>query len=143
METTISVRNLTVGFQSVISNGSHAILGDEPIEGNGTGLGFSPRDLLLSAIGMCKAATVRFIANKRGWPIGDVEVQLALESVRGEDGAFTTTVKTGIHIQGALTPKQKEDLFRHADKCYVVRLIEGNWDFQPPFELEKDNAAPA
>ncbi|RYJ44219.1 OsmC family protein [Flavobacterium beibuense] len=138
MATTISVRNLPIGFQSIISNGSHGILGDEPLETNGTGLGFSPRELLLGAIGMCKAATVRFIANKRGWPIGDVEVELTMDAVRTDDGGFTTHVKTGIHIQGELTQKQKEDLFRHADKCFVVRLIEGDWEFDPPHETKKE-----
>jgi putative redox protein len=55
----INIKNLSTGFQSLIANGSHAIIGDEPPVNKGTGLGFSPEDLILSSITMCKVATVR------------------------------------------------------------------------------------
>ncbi|MCI4443620.1 MAG: OsmC family protein [Lentimicrobium sp.] len=69
----------------MISNGRHSIIGDEPINSKGTDLGFSPTDLILSSIGMCKVATVRFIARKNGWKIGNVEAELD----QVEDGAKT------------------------------------------------------
>lgn len=60
----ISIKNIPIGYQSFITNGKHAIVGDEPTTSKGTDLGFSPEDLILSSLAMCKVATVRFIARK-------------------------------------------------------------------------------
>ena len=70
MATTIKIKNLPEGYQSIINNGTHSIVGDEPIKSNGTDLGFSPPDLILSSLAICKVATVRFIARKNNWEIG-------------------------------------------------------------------------
>jgi putative redox protein len=59
----ISIKNLPTGYQSLITNGRHAIVGDEPAASAGTDLGFSPEDLI-SLVLMCKVATVRYIARK-------------------------------------------------------------------------------
>ena len=53
MSTKISIKNIPVGYQSFISNGRHALLGDEPIASKGTELGFSPEDLILSSPAAC------------------------------------------------------------------------------------------
>ena len=66
MATNIKLKNLPIGYQTIISNGRHSIIGDEPINSKGTDLGFSPTDLILSSIAMCKVATVRFIARRNG-----------------------------------------------------------------------------
>ena len=52
MATEINIKNIPTGYQSIISNGRHSILGDEPINSKGTDLGFSPVDLILAAISM-------------------------------------------------------------------------------------------
>jgi putative redox protein len=49
---------------NLITNGRHAGVG-EPAASAGTDLGFSPEDLILSSIAMCKVATVRYIARKK------------------------------------------------------------------------------
>lgn len=48
MATHITVKGLPVGYQSIISNGRHAIVEYEPISGKGTDQGFSLEDLILS-----------------------------------------------------------------------------------------------
>ncbi len=65
MATTIKIKNLPEGYQSIITNGTHTIVGDEPVKSNGTDLGLSPSELVLSGLAMCKVATVRFIARKK------------------------------------------------------------------------------
>ena len=42
MATTIKVKNLPTGYQTIISNGKHSLIGDEPVSSKGTDLGFSP-----------------------------------------------------------------------------------------------------
>lgn len=130
MATEIKIKNLPTGFQSVISNGRHSILGDEPIKSKGTDLGFSPEDLILSSIAMCKVATVRYIARKKGWEIGNVDGSLIQEVKRQAGGKLSTHIKVQIEIEGNLTEEQREKLLYEADRCYIHRMIEGEWNIE-------------
>lgn len=130
MPTNIKLKNLPTGYQTIISNGRHSIVGDEPINSKGTDLGFSPTDLLLSSIAMCKVATVRFIARKNGWEIGNVEAELDQVVKRGENGKLLTTVTVAISIEGDITEEQRTELLNQADACYVHRMIEGEWNIE-------------
>lgn len=126
MPTKISLKNLPEGYQTVISNGKHAILGDEPVASRGTDLGFSPEDLLLAALGACKVSTVRHIARKNGWTIGNVDAHLEMK-VERRDGALHTLVDVRIDVEGDITEDQRHEMLRQADRCYIHRLIEGDW----------------
>lgn len=130
MPTNIKLKNLPIGYQTIISNGRHSIVGDEPINSKGTDLGFSPTDLLLSSIAMCKVATVRFIARKNGWEIGNVEAELDQVVKRGENGKLSTTVTVAISIEGDITEEQRTEMLNQADACYVHRMIEGEWNIE-------------
>ncbi|MHC0443121.1 OsmC family protein [Flavobacterium sp. 3-210] len=135
MATKINIKNLPTGYQSIITNGKHTIIGDEPTTSKGTDLGLSPSELLLSGLGMCKVATIRYIARKNGWEIRDVNAELSQVVHKGDDGKLSTKVHTEINIEGDITDAQKEDLLRHADSCYVHRMIEGEWDIEKVTEL--------
>jgi len=138
MATNISITNLPTGYQSIISNGRHSILGDEPIKSKGTDLGFSPVDLILSSIAMCKVATVRFVARKYKWDalIRDVKADLSIETKRGKDRKLSTNVKVALHIEGNITEEQRAKLIKEANACYVHRMIEGEWNIEDAVALE-------
>ena len=129
MATEIKIKNIPTGYQSFISNGRHAIIGDEPIPSKGTDLGFSPVDLLLAGIYMCKVATIRNVARRKGWEIGDVDAQLSQAVKRGKGGALSTTVESAIQIDGDITNQQRDYLIKEADNCYVTRMVRGDWAF--------------
>lgn len=137
MATKINIKNLSTGFQSIIDNGRHSILADEPIKSKGTDLGFSPTDLLLGSLAMCKVATVRYIARKHGWEIGEVDGELEQVVKRGKDGQLTTSVKVALHIEGDLTDEQRATLMTEADACYIHRMIEGDWNIESAIELSE------
>jgi putative redox protein len=141
MPTNIKLKNLPTGYQTIISNGRHSIVGDEPINSKGTDLGFSPTDLILSSIGMCKVATVRFIARKNGWNIGNVEAELDQVVKRGENGKLSTTINVAISIEGDITEVQRTELLNQADACYVHRMIEGEWKINKAVTLNESIAA--
>jgi putative redox protein len=42
-----NIKKLTYRIPILITNGRHAIVGDEPVSNKGTDLGFSPEDLIL------------------------------------------------------------------------------------------------
>lgn len=131
----IKLKNLPEGYQTVITNGKHSILADEPQPG-GSDLGFSPVDLLLSSLGLCKVTTVRYIARKNNWNLGDVKAELSHETKRGE-GGLKTHIKVDIKIEGDLTPEQKAELIKQADRCYVHRMIEGEWEIENSVEVNE------
>ena len=134
----ININNLPTGYQSLITNGRHAIVGDEPKTSAGTDLGFSPEDLILSSIAMCKVATVRYIARKNKWEIGEVDGEFELNVKRGDGGILTSNVTAKIKIEGNLTAEQKTELLKQADACYVHRMIEGEWNIENAVELTEE-----
>ena len=126
MATKINIKNIPTGYQSIISNGKHTIIGDEPISSKGTDLGLAPSELILSGLAMCKVGTVRFIDRKNNWDVRHVNAELEQEVVRGENG-LKTIVKIKMKIEGNLTEEQKTELIKQADRCYIHRLIIGEW----------------
>ncbi len=132
----VTIKNIPEGYQSFITNGRHAIIGDEPIKSKGTDLGFAPTEFLLSSLALCKAATVRYIARKKGWTIGDVHAELEENVQRNKDRSLDTTITVAIKIEGDITDEQRDELIKEANACYVHRMIEGNVDIQAATLLE-------
>jgi len=128
MPVEINIKNIPTGYQTFISNGRHAVLGDEPKNVKGTDLGFSPVEFLLAGISMCKVATIRNVARRKGWEIGNVDANLT-QVVRKENGKMTTRVESAIFIEGEITEEQREKLIKEADNCYVTRMVRGDWEF--------------
>lgn len=133
MATVINIKNLQEGFQSIISNGKHSIIGDEPIASKGTDLGMAPSELVLSGLALCKAGTIRYIARKNGWEIGEVKAQLTQE-VKRQDGKLKPYIKVAIEIEGNLSDIQKTELLHQADNCYIHRLINSEWQIDPAID---------
>lgn len=131
MNAKINIKNLPLGYQSIITNGQHTIVGDEPVASKGTDLGLAPTELVLAGLALCKVATVRYIARRNNWDIRDVDAELEQEVKRGEGGKLSTTVKINLRIEGDLTEDQKAEIMKQADRCYVHRMLNGDWDIQP------------
>ena len=135
MATEIKIKNIPTGYQSIISNGKHTIIGDEPVNVKGTDLGMTPTQLVLAGISMCKAATIRNVARRKNIEIGEVDAELSQVAKRNADGSFTTEVNSAIKIQGDITEEQKAMLIKEADNCYVTRLVKGDWVINDSTEL--------
>lgn len=129
MATQIKVKNLPEGYQSIITNGKQTIIGDEPISSKGTDLGFSPSDLVLSGLALCKVATVRYIARQKSWDIGNVYAELSQEVLREKSG-LRTFIKVNMTIEGDLTDTQRSALLQQADTCYIHRQLFGEWNIE-------------
>jgi len=139
MATQIKIKNIPEGYQSIISTGKHTILGDEPITSKGTDLGMSPPELVLAGISMCKVATVRNVARRKGIEIQDVNANLSQVVKRTKDGQLKTVVESEIEIEGDITEEERQMLIDEADNCYVTRLIKGEWEINPSRVLEPSN----
>jgi len=130
MATTIKIKNIPEGYQSFISNGRHAVVGDEPVASKGTDLGFSPPEFVLAGISMCKVATVRNVCRRNGWEIGNVEAEVTQKVIKKPDGSFKTKINSVISIEGDITEEQRSLLIKEADNCYITRLVAGEWEFK-------------
>lgn len=87
----------------------------------------SPTELLLSGISMCKVATIRNVARRKGIHIGEVNANLSQVAKRNSDGTFTTTVDSEISIEGDISDEERQLLIHEADNCYVTRVVRGEW----------------
>lgn len=118
------------GFASEVSAGGHTLAADEPVSLGGEDTGPSPYDLLLSALGSCKAMTMRMYADRKGWFLGGAEITLRHKRVHAADCADCDTkqgkidrIEVKIALKGDLTADQRDRLLEIADMCPVHRTL--------------------
>lgn len=106
------------------------LLADEPGETGGTDRGPSPYELLLAALGTCIVMTVRYHAERKGWPLDSVTVTLDHDRVHAKDCAECMTkegrldrIKRRVELTGALDETQRAQLLEIADRCPVHRTL--------------------
>jgi putative redox protein len=98
----------------------HDLRADESIHGGGQGAAASPFGLLLSGLGACTAITLRMYAERQGWALTRVRVNLAY---RINDGRkYVDRVLT---LEGALDAGQRARLAEIAERTPVTLAIKG------------------
>lgn len=65
-------------YATRIEVGGHKLTADEPEALGGRGAGFAPYDLLLSSLAACTAITLRMYADRKGWPLETLDIDLRL-----------------------------------------------------------------
>ena len=109
-------------YKTEISNGKTTIIADEPTESGGEDLGMAPTELLLSALGACKAMTMRMYADHKGWDLQHADIELSLDITRSEKQQ-TTYVNCHIALKGDLDEKQRQRLLTIADRCPIHKIL--------------------
>jgi uncharacterized OsmC-like protein len=119
------------GFRTDINAGLHSLVADEPVALGGTGLGPTPYELLLGALGSCMAMTLRMYADRKGWPLESVRVHLRTAQAHEKDCEECEMNEVGIPIiarridlAGPLTDEQRKRLLQIADRCPVKQTLE-------------------
>ena len=100
-----------------IDAGGHALRGDEAGQG-GADTGPAPFGLLLSGLGACTAITLRMYAERQGWPLAGVDVELTYV-VRDRD---TRWIDRRITLHG-VGDDQRAMLAEIAEKTPVTRAV--------------------
>jgi len=109
-------------YETTIKVQQHVIIADEPLDAGGTDLGPSPKELLLSSLGTCKAITVRMYADRKGWPLEGLSIDLTyLDKDDGEPN--TNYIHCEIKLIGDLDAEQRKRLALIADKCPVHKIL--------------------
>jgi putative redox protein len=115
-----------------IRDGDHTITADEPKKQGGSDAGPSPQELLAASLASCSAVTLEMYAERKGWQIGDVEVDVNYEpSQRGSPTRFEIQVK----LSKELPEDQRERLMQIVTRCPVHRTLEGEVIFDEKLEL--------
>jgi putative redox protein len=107
------------GYAQSIRAGTHRFIADEPLSTGGTGTGPAPYALLLSALGACTSITLRMYADRKGWELGGIHVELRLS--KGAGGA--EQIERAIRFGAPLTAEQRTRLGEIADKTPVTKTL--------------------
>lgn len=121
----VQVRSVAGGLAQQITIGAHRVVADEPAESGGTDSGPAPTELLLAALGGCIAMTLRMYADRKDWPLRDVQVALAGHE---EDGRFVVTRR--LTLEGDLSDEQRARLADIAGRCPVARRLTAGVDLR-------------
>jgi uncharacterized OsmC-like protein len=126
----VSVESATPEFLEKISVGRHRLQADEPTSAGGQDAAPTPYELLLAALGACKAMTVRMYAKRKGWPLQGVQLNLSHGKVHAEDcancddpGSLIDQIDVEIKLRGELSAEQRRILLAIAEKCPVHRTL--------------------
>ena len=126
----VTTRIGKTGYITDIMAAGHSLVADEPQSMGGSDLGPAPYDLLMAALGTCKAMTLRMYADRKQWPLEDVTFQLNHKKIDAAD-CETCQTKEGqvdqfdceIKLSGTLDDQQKQRLLQIADRCPVHRTL--------------------
>jgi putative redox protein len=111
---------------------SHTVTADEPKDEGGGDTGPSPQELLAASLASCTAITMEMYAQRKGWAIGDVTVDVKYEPAqRGSPTRFSMVV----NLPKELPEEQRERLMQIGAKCPVHRVLEGEVMFEESVEL--------
>lgn len=128
----IARRTSANGFSHRLDIRNHQLTADEPMEQGGDDDGPSPQELLAASLASCTAVTVEMYAKRKGWDIGQIEVQC--EYTPAERGC-PTNFKTVLRLPNDCTEEQIERLQVIAAKCPVHRTLDGEVIFSERVEM--------
>lgn len=96
----------------------NVVTADEPIEKGGQDKGFSPKELLASALAACTNATVRVYCKQKGWVMKNIHVEVELLEEEGK-----TTFKRTVKFEGDISDEQRTRLTNVANACPIHKIL--------------------
>ena len=103
---------------------NHFVTIDEPLDLGGDDNGPTPVEYLLTAIGACVSITLRMYAERKGWDIGKISVNVYLKEESIKDGVKKSIVEE-ISFENEITDEQRVKLLNIAGKCPVAKMVKG------------------
>jgi putative redox protein len=109
------------GFtHDVTIDGEHTLVMDEPEASGGANQGPSPTRTLAAALAGCTAITVEMYAGRKGWEVGQLEVEVEMSyDEKGTPSSFEVVLK----VPEPLDQEQQDRLLVIAGKCPVHRAL--------------------
>lgn len=104
----------------IVSTTGNVVIADEPLAMGGKDLGFSPKELLISALAACTSATVRMYVDRKGWDLEEVKLEITLER---DDKENKTVIYRTLEFIGNLDDAQKSRLLAVANACPIHKIL--------------------
>ena len=130
MATNIRVTSDT-GLQQQIEAGKHHLTADEPAAVGGDDAGPDPYSLLLASLGACTSITLMMYAQRKSWPLEQVEIELSHSKVHADDcqecegrEGRVDRIERHIYLQGDLDQEQITRLGEIAKRCPVHQTLQ-------------------
>jgi putative redox protein len=101
--------------------GGHTLVVDEPEDRGGTDIGPRPTQLLAASLAGCTAITVEMYADRKGWEVGPIEVDVDV----AYDGTVPSTYAVALKLPLELSEEQRQRLLEVAAKCPVHKVLVG------------------
>jgi putative redox protein len=101
--------------------GGQTIRVDEPLDAGGADTGPAPTRLVAAALAGCVAVTLELYAERKGWDVGRIEVEVDAEYDRAQPLSFAVALR----LPAGLSEEQRERLLAIAAKCPVHRVLAG------------------
>jgi putative redox protein len=114
-------------------DGEHTLLVDEPLDLGGADSGPRPTRLLAASLAGCIAITVEMYAERKGWEIGQIEVDVEMDY----DGPAPSRFAVGLKLPTELSAEQRERLLKIASRCPVHKILAGEVSVSVTERLEQ------
>jgi putative redox protein len=108
-------------YRTKVYSGGHFIYADEPASLGGTDEGMNPYALLLASLGSCTAITIRMYADRKGFLLEHIKIELSLTI--SKDLIMQTRIVRNLTLTGDLTQEQRAKLSLIADKCPIHKVL--------------------
>ncbi len=108
------------GFiHTVETSDGHTVTFDEPENAGGTNTAPAPTEMLTAALTACTALTLKVYADRKGWDIEGIEVEVEAEF----DGPRPAGYRVALRLPDHLDQDQQERLRVIAGKCPVHHTL--------------------
>ena len=104
----------------ITSPTGNTVIADEPVESGGKKLGFSPSELLAASLSACTSATLRMYADRKGWDLKAVSLEVEVER---DEEANKTFIHRSLELTGNLDEAQRSRLLAIANKCPIHKIL--------------------
>lgn len=103
-------------YRADIAIRTHALVADEPVATGGQDLGPTALEMVAGALGACTSVTLRMYAQRKGWDLQGVEVDVAIDFK-------AMSIARRVKLTGNLDDEQRARLLQIADACPVHKLL--------------------
>ncbi|MDC0177241.1 OsmC family protein [Polaribacter sp.] len=114
----------TKNYLAEVKTRKHFLVIDEPVDSGGGDNGPTPVEYLLTAIGGCVSITLRMYAERKGWDVGKITVNVFQKEALTPEGE-KKWLEEEISFEKDITEDQRKRLLVIAGKCPVAKMVKG------------------
>lgn len=116
-----AIRDQSLPMRHIVHLNNHIISTDASVAEGGSDAGPSPHDLYDAALASCKALTVLWYAQRKGIALEQIEATTERDASDERKGTYRLAVT--LHMTGAISEAQRQELLAAAAKCPVHKLM--------------------